>query len=391
MYRTTALALFLTCLVAFCVIFTKPASASDVATADSWTSNAALWEPRAHLGAAVVGGKIYVIGGDVGYGTGRWASIDFFSGEVTDTNREYNPETDKYSTKEVMPTARALFGIAVYQNKIYCIGGYYAVITFNETGPSDFEYFNTGANEVYDPATNTWETKSSMPVPSAYADSSPITANVVDGKIYLIGNGVNNFYDPATDSWTAKTPSPYQITGYGSVVVDDEIWFIGANSNPSTSQVDSFFQIYTPQNDSWEKGASCPTYGSTAAIVATTGVNAPKRIYIFDFATTYSYDPVANSWETSSASMPAPCIISAVAVVNDIFYIMGGRMGQQDNATQMSPTVGNHRYTPIGYSRSDSDSPSPLLLYGVVAAVAAITIITLSAIALKKRQRKNAS
>ena len=35
----------------------------------------------------------------------------------------YNPGTDTWTLKAPMPTSRDGFGIAVYQNKIYCIGG----------------------------------------------------------------------------------------------------------------------------------------------------------------------------------------------------------------------------------------------------------------------------
>ena len=53
-----------------------------------------------------------------------------------------------------MPTPRSGFAIAVYQNKIYVIGG---------TVGNGY----VGNNEVYDPVSNTWETKTSMPTPRA--------------------------------------------------------------------------------------------------------------------------------------------------------------------------------------------------------------------------------
>ncbi len=68
-----------------------------------------------------------------------------------------------------MPTARSSFAIAVYDDKIYVIGG---------TVGNGF----VGNNEVYDPLTNSWETKASMPTPRA-----DLSANVVNDKIYLIG------------------------------------------------------------------------------------------------------------------------------------------------------------------------------------------------------------
>lgn len=55
--------------------------------------------------AAVVCGKIHVIGGSIHY--------------------IYEPIKKDWIAKEPMPTARRYFGIAVCQNKIYTIGGGY--------------------------------------------------------------------------------------------------------------------------------------------------------------------------------------------------------------------------------------------------------------------------
>lgn len=89
------------------------------------------------------------------------------------TNEEYDPATDMWSFKKPMPTPREYFGIAVYQNKIYCMGGV-SSIGYYSNGSI------TGVNEVYDPATDTWETKASIPTPRR-----GLKANVVNGKIYL--------------------------------------------------------------------------------------------------------------------------------------------------------------------------------------------------------------
>jgi hypothetical protein len=55
------------------------------------------------------------------------------------TNEEYNPTTDTWTTKASMPTPRIDFAITVYQGKIYCIGG-----------TTDY-YSYSNLNEVYDP------------------------------------------------------------------------------------------------------------------------------------------------------------------------------------------------------------------------------------------------
>src|SRR5450759_779101 len=122
------------------LLFSEAGAVSHIQIAEnSWVTRASMHIARSDLEVAVVNGNIYAIGGS---GNG--------------SNEEYNPGTDSWTFKAPMPTARSDFGIAVCQNKIYCIGG--------TTGFSDNTGFVAkGTNEVYDPATDTWETKAPLP------------------------------------------------------------------------------------------------------------------------------------------------------------------------------------------------------------------------------------
>jgi N-acetylneuraminic acid mutarotase len=108
-------------------------------------------EARTNLGVAAVNKKIYAVGGVIEPPS---------RGQCVGTNEEYVPGTDTWAFKKSMPTPRASFGIAVYQNRIYCIGGY--------RGVDNSKYVLSAANEVYDPATDTWETKASMPTQRSF-------------------------------------------------------------------------------------------------------------------------------------------------------------------------------------------------------------------------------
>ena len=139
-------------------------------------------------------------------------------------------------TKSANPTPEQSFAIAVFQNKIYCIGG------LNGNGSS-------GINEVYNPATDSWETKAPMPT-TRYG----LQANVIDGKIYAMGGekwnevtikapetlNVTEVYDPSSDTWTTKSPMP-NPAGYVSAVVNNKIYVIGP----------WLTQIYDPKTDAW--------------------------------------------------------------------------------------------------------------------------------------------
>jgi len=293
-----------------------------IAAADSWTTMEPMPTAIGGLKAAVVNGKVYAIVGAVNY--------------------EYDPAIDTWAIKKPMPTPRGGFGIAVYENKIYCIGG-----------------SGKGVNEVYDPETDTWETKSPMPT-----DRIQLEANVVNGKIYLIGGrtggqkstvNLNQVYDIETDTWTTKEPIPYPVVQYASAVVDDKIYVMGGQNEyhaPGTPINLDLNQIYDTETDTWSLGAHLPTVVWNAAAGATTGIMAPKRIYVIGglpggggMATniTQVYDPENDKWKRG-ASMPTARAWLAIAVVNDMLYAIGG-----SSWLFLPEKAVNEQYTPIKF------------------------------------------
>jgi N-acetylneuraminic acid mutarotase len=358
MNKRAALLLVFIFLMASCVIAYRPVSA---ASPNSWTPKTPMRVARAYLGVAVVNGKIYAIGGDEGSEMGNCMTGTSMTNNVVNVTEEYDPNLDTWASKAPMPTDRALFGTAVYQNKIYCIGGYNGEDIVINAGTYEWktEYYDVGANEVYDPATNTWQTKTSLPTPRFSAATT-----IVNGKIYVIGGrtmtdlwsnfNLNEAYDPETDSWTTKTPAPFNVSCPASAVVNNKIYVLGEDPNANWKNV---ILIYDPANDSWSVGDPTPiSHAATAG--ATTGVNAPKRIYFFDENKTDVYDPKSNNWTVGTAA-PTDRLIAKVAVVDDMFYLIGGRTGQWGYMTFMYPSTLNEQYTPIGYGTPDTATPTP--------------------------------
>jgi N-acetylneuraminic acid mutarotase len=358
MRKTTALLLVLVFLTASCIVASRSVSASSPNT---WASRAPMNAARAYLGVAVVNGKIYAIGGDEGSEIGNCMTGTSMTHLVVNFTEEYDPNLDTWASKTPMPTSRALFGVAIYENRIYCIGGYNGATVF--IGPESYnwktEYYDVGANEVYDPAMDTWETNASMPTPRFSA-----ATNIVNGKIYVIGGhtmtdlwsnfNLNEVYDPETDSWATKTPAPFNVSCPASAVVDNKIYVLGEDPSANWRNV---ILIYDPESDSWSIGDAAPvSHAATAG--ATTGVNAPKRIYFFDENRTDVYDPASNSW-TVGATAPTDRLIARAAVIDDTFYVIGGRTGQWGYMTFMYPSTLNEQYTPIGYGAPDTPTPSP--------------------------------
>src|SRR3989304_2088062 len=144
MRKGVALLLVLVFLTASLIMAAKPVSAATPVE-NSWTPRAPMHQARGGLGVAAVNGKIYAIGGT----TSSRKPPDAFVG----TNEEYDTITDTWTTKASMPTPRAYFAIAAYQNKIYCIGGVVGLGIVDER--SQFRYYITSqVNEVYDTVTD---------------------------------------------------------------------------------------------------------------------------------------------------------------------------------------------------------------------------------------------
>ena len=141
-----------------------------------------------------------------------------------------------------MPTPRTWGTCAVVNGKIYVIGGY-----------SFSTYTATNVNEVYDPSTDTWETKT--PLPQALFG---ITREdpVIDGKIYVTHglDGVNfhssNYmYDPSTDSWEQKSDAAHPRDGAASAVVSGKLYVMGGRAHiPGPYGVD-YNEVYDPSLD----------------------------------------------------------------------------------------------------------------------------------------------
>ncbi len=301
---------------------------------------------RTALGVAVANGKIYAIGGMVGYYN------------ALGTNEMYDPATNIWTTMAPMPTPRYHFGIATYNNKIYCISGTTGLWVMGVTPESGVDPV-TGANEVYDPQTNSWETKAPLPSPR-----ERMATTIVDGKIYVIGGGtilgpltVNgtgsiDIYDPATDTWSTGANSPFSVFDLATAAVDTKIFMIDQQTT----------RVYDTKNCTWSSAKPVPfkLWNAYAVGAATSGTYAPKLVYVLggEIISSLSqgansnqiYNPYDDTW-TNGTSMPTGRWGFGIAVVNDLLYVIGGDKGYQRNTNGPTMTVqtgANEQYTPIG-------------------------------------------
>jgi N-acetylneuraminic acid mutarotase len=200
-----------------------------------------------------------------------------------------------------------LYGVAC-NGKMYVIGGW-------DDGKA------RGANYEYDPATDKWTKKTSMPRKAHHAALASY-----NGKIYVFGGFVppentnvplggawqpidNAWeYDPAADSWRSIAPLPgkrgsavaveaggkiYVIGGTTTVEGSKESWTLSSGAASSPQSVEPFFTFFGP-----------------ARVLTTNDV----------------YDPATNKWEhRKPMSVPRNHIFAGA--VNGKIYVIGGRTG----------------------------------------------------------------
>lgn len=387
--------LLMVALMSTCLFVGTSTSASAETTENSWVPKAPMQQARANLGVATVNGKIYAIGGiALKYqDNSRRESVDVA------TNEEYDPATDTWTFKASMPAPSSLFVTAVYHDMIYCISG--------------------DMNTVYTPANDTWQTKPPLPI-----DKFCWGANEVNGKIYVLG-GLSNetfteVYDPDTDTWTTKTPIPTETGGYCGVF-NDKLYVIGSSFDQGyydefdhyvPGNYTFFTQVYDPAKDTWSVGASPPFPFNTPSIGVTTGVMAPRRMYVFNNpasapnASLYVnlvYDPKTDSW-ASGADVPTSREGFATAVAHDLIYVIGGYVVTYPDVSYwgtggvMTYISTVEQYTPFGYGTPDpsysatttsNDVSEPFPTVPVAAiSVASVTAVSVALLVyFKKRSR----
>ena len=204
---------------------------------------AALWVPKASMpvarfsnAVASISGLLYAVGG-TNYSCGAYGTLEV-----------YDPVADSWTAKTSMTKPRWGLAAGVANGILYAVGGTDGCYTPN---------YGLNTLEAYNPATDSWSTKTSMPTPR-YA----FGLGVVNNIIYAIG-GVSGgslatveAYDPVANTWsaTAKTPMPVARYGFAAGVVNNIIYTAGNQTSPYST-----VEAYDPAADSWTTLASMPT------------------------------------------------------------------------------------------------------------------------------------
>jgi len=339
---------------------TPPTGFSYLGTApsnESWQHKAYMPTARTNVQAAVVNGKLYAIGGkdvvDNIDAAGMWLGTYIFPLSV---NEVYDPATNTWTTKAPMPTARGNHAAAVIGGKIYMVGGQIATtlpVLPTATSPGmNGVYADTAINEEYDPVANTWTTKA--PMPTARRN---LSAEVINGKVYALGGqgpnltgGVrqiyahNEEYDPVANTWAIKAPMPTARRSLGVAVLNNQLYAMGGRADnqvaPNYATMYDLNEEYDPATNIWLTRAPMPESRTGFAAGAING-----KIYVvggwgtfntIKLATSAVYDPVTNQW---TAKMDMPMHYSGISgsggVINNKLYVVGGDDVDINNLTQL--------------------------------------------------------
>jgi N-acetylneuraminic acid mutarotase len=203
-------------------------------TNDSWSTGPNMATGRSDTCAAVVGSKIYVVGGYSKISSPGPITLD--SVEVLDTAAA----SPAWATAPSLPAPRGDITCASSGGKAYAIGGFYDPNASDADGWSTTAFFDTMFE--FTPGAAAWVEKAKMP--SSRGDKAAVTMS--DGSIIVVGGETNTGethdaaqsqvaahpveqYYPAHDTWVAKASIPTARFRFGAAVVDDIVYAMGGH------------------------------------------------------------------------------------------------------------------------------------------------------------------
>ena len=327
---------------------------SSMAADDKWERKENMPESsRCCVAAATINGKVYVIGG---IEVNRAPHIPNPGDMTLDRVQAYDPATDTWAPKRSMPTTRARMAAVTFDGMIYVFGG-----VSNRGGKilDAVEVFNPEAGKR-----GAWKKLAKLPAPLAAT-----SAAVVGDKIYVIGGwdrgaqkevyGTVLEYDPKEDTFDQKRDMPTPRGGLGAAVLQGKIYAIGGWN---LEEVLNVVEVYDPATDTWEAKKPMPVQKALFGITALSG-----RIFAIGGLSTFSdgsndevlkrvdvYNPVLDEWVIDEAvPLPRGRAGAPATVAGGKIYVPGGRAG-----VQSFPSI--YEYTPGALSVSPQDKLTTL-------------------------------
>jgi kelch-like protein 2/3 len=247
---------------------------------EKWYQAAELPSRRCRAGVAVLGDKVYAIGGF--NGSLRVRTVDV-----------YDPTTDSWTACCSMEARRSTLGVAVLNNMVFAVGGF-----DGSTGLS--------SAEMFDPTTQEWRMITAMST-----RRSSVGVCVLNSLLFAVGGYDGSTrqclasveaYNPVTNSWSAVADMSARRSGAGVGVLNGMIWCCGGHDGPS---VRKSVECFNPETNSWRQVSDMAYCRRNAGVVAFGGL-----LYVIggddgtsNLQSVEVYHPESDSWRILPASM----------------------------------------------------------------------------------------
>ena len=317
-----------------------------------WKKAAPFPEPDEELYGAAVNGKLYVIGG-------------FAGGKARGINYEYDPATDKWTKKKPMPRPSHHAALAAANGKIYVSGGF--VAPEGTTIPVGAAWEPVDDAWEYDPATDSWKSLAPLPGKRGAAVAVEVDGKiyVIGGVTTVEGSKdpfftffgpsrvltTNDMYDPATNKWESRRPMAVARNHAFAGAVNGKIYVIGGRTGHgfilSATNTD-VVEEYNPVADMWSAPKDrMPTprsgggWGTDGRRIYVAGGEVTTKELVGAFRGIEAYEPATNSW-TTMPSMPMPRHGVAGAVIGNHFHLVSGMIQSAGAMAFLDPHLATH-------------------------------------------------
>lgn len=259
--------------------------------------------PRHSLGAVVVDGQLYAVGG-------------MTAGAPTAAVERYDPRTNRWQALAPLATARYCFAIAAAGHEIFVLGG--------ESG-----HGRLASMEIFDTRTGAWSEGPPLPEPRAL-----LSAAVVDGVLYAAGGSPTvsrslsrvDAFDTRTRAWSTAPEMTVARSGAGVAAAGGRLWLLGGSDDGARRHLSSM-ESFDPARNSWSSQPGLPRDGIGAAaealgkVFALGGASAERP----DHDSMYSFD--GRGW-SNELPMPTGRSAFAAASADGRLFAVGGSPGR---------------------------------------------------------------
>lgn len=249
-----------------------------------WRALRPMEAPRYQHGVALLGGFLFIVGGQSTYDTKGKTAID--------SAYRYDPRFDKWLQIASLNEKRTFFHLSALKGKLFAVGGR------NASGEID-------TVECYNLKKNEWTFVTNMVEPH-YGH-----AGTVHGDLMYISGGITRdtfqkelwCYDPVADTWSRRADMMELRGLHCMCTVGDRLYVMGGNHFRGSSDYDDVLgcEYYSPETDQWTVVAPMPRGQSDVGVTVFNG-----QIYVVGGYSWNSrcmvdivqrYDPEQDVWD----------------------------------------------------------------------------------------------